>query len=96
MNDKNKTDLGKVTLQFQFSADSQNWQLDSITLQRIAANNVQGKSILNTTLGITTSLGFSFHTPSPVVFSNDEYQLVFNSMQVIGDFARESKYLLFT
>lgn len=65
---------------FIFENNNSSWSLTNISY----GDDVKSSVILTPSIPITTSFGYSFHTPSKVVFKNDTegIRLTFNSLQV--------------
>lgn len=84
MSDKSVTDENRFRLSFTFAVQegAGTWSLDSIKCQNTSPSKPGKEEILKSTTPITTSLGFSFHTPSKVVFKSESYELTLNSLQV--------------
>ncbi|XP_065202045.1 uncharacterized protein LOC135832612 [Planococcus citri] len=70
----------KIRLAFTFINESTTWSLEQIGYGDGAKSNV----ILKPSIKISSSFGNSFHTPSKVVFQDDDmkYTLTFSSLQI--------------
>lgn len=79
--DSESSEPSRFRLQFNFASkeEMQTWSLDGIEITKIKSGN---KEILTPNKTISTSLGYSFHTPSLVFFKSNGYILIFNSTQV--------------
>lgn len=77
---KDKSHSEKVSLKFNFSTNNVTWQLENIAV--LTTENKITESVLTPSISIGSSIGYSFHTPSKVVFQNQDYKLIFNTLQV--------------